>query len=108
MNVGMLWFDNDPKLVLKAKVSRAARYYEQKYGKTPTICFVHPSMLPPAVASKENGRSGNGKPQVEGGGAQEVIKAGEVEIRSNRAILPDHFWIGVNGKLNGNGRGGGS
>ena len=34
MNVGMLWFDNDPRTALSVKVQRAADYYHQKYGKT--------------------------------------------------------------------------
>ncbi len=48
MNIGMLWFDNDPKADLAVKIKRAAQYYRNKYGKTPTLCFVHPSMLPGA------------------------------------------------------------
>ena len=79
MNVGMLWFDNDPRTALIAKVSRAADYYQQKYGLIPDLCFVHPSMLgePPAL--------------VDG-------LAGKVAIRSNRAILPGHLWIGTEEK----------
>ena len=46
MNVGMLWFDNDGKATLDAKIERAAVYYRSKYGKKPTLCFVHPSMIP--------------------------------------------------------------
>ena len=39
MNIGMLWFDNDPKTEIVAKVKEAASYYSQKYGKKPNICF---------------------------------------------------------------------
>jgi hypothetical protein len=46
MNIGMLWFDNDPKKKLDVKIERAATYYREKYGKMPTVCFVHPSMVP--------------------------------------------------------------
>jgi hypothetical protein len=31
MNVGFLWFDNDPKTELTAKVGKAAEYYFKKY-----------------------------------------------------------------------------
>ena len=75
MNVGMLWFDNDPKTDLVSKVKQAVTYYNKKYGKTPNICFVHPSMT-----------------------SKERQKAGKVEIRKNGLVLPHHFWIGVNGK----------
>lgn len=80
MNVGMLWFDNDVRTPLNTKVERAADYYRKKYGLTPDLCLVHPSMLtgaPPDAA--EN-------------------RAGKVSLRANRAILPGHLWIGVEDK----------
>lgn len=46
MKIGMLWFDDDPQATLAVKVEQAATYYQRKYGKKPTVCFVHPSMLP--------------------------------------------------------------
>ena len=90
MNIGMLWFDNDTKAGLDTKIERAAAYYRNKYGKNPTLCFVHPSMLPPKDPSKEK--------------EPEQIKSGDVEVRATRSVLPNHFWIGVNG-VNGNGNG---
>jgi hypothetical protein len=82
MNVGMLWFDNDPKTELAVKVERAASYYRNKYGDAPTLCFVHPCMLDKSRA--ENPEQSN-------------FKAAGVEVRSTRSVLPNHFWIGVNG-----------
>ena len=73
MRTGMLWFDNDPKTDLPAKVVRAAAYYQKKYGCSPNLCFVHPSML-----------------QVE------AKKTGEIELRPSRQVLPNHFWLGMN------------
>ncbi len=81
MNTGMLWFDNDPKADLAIKIQRAADYYRQKYGETPDLCFVHPSMV------------GAG-PAVPGQG-QAALQAGKIEVRTNRSILPHHFWIGI-------------
>lgn len=72
MNIGMLWFDNDPKAGLETKLERAAIYYQKKYGKTPDLCFVHPSML------------GQDKPPLS-----------PIEVRPSRSVLPHHFWIGV-------------
>ena len=72
MDIGMLWFDNDPKLDLPGKVAKAAAYYHQKYGEEPTLCFVHPSML-----------------------AEPKVKAGTVAVCSNSTVQPNHFWIGV-------------
>jgi hypothetical protein len=95
MNIGMLWFDNDPKLNLDTKVERAVAYYRDKYGKTPTLCFVHPSMLPTAtLAAKNGGSKENG---IESNSRTERYVTAGVEVRSNRSVLPNHFWIGVNG-----------
>jgi hypothetical protein len=76
MNVGMMWFDNDPKTALTAKVHQAAEYYRAKYGRMPDLCLVNPAML------KE--------PQAQDG---------KVLIRPLRSILPGHLWIGVDEKL---------
>ena len=92
MNVGMLWFDNDPRTALTAKVARAADYYRQKYGLVPDLCLVHPSMLGEPrpdlvegpVLSKVEGQAAKG--------------AGTVAVRPNRAILPGHLWIGTEEK----------
>jgi hypothetical protein len=80
MNVGMLWFDNDPRTALTAKVARAADYYRQKYGLVPDLCLVNPSML------KEP------RPDLIEGHAGKV--AGTVVVRPNRLIQPGHLWIG--------------
>jgi hypothetical protein len=92
MNIGMLWFDNDPRTALTVKVARAADYYRQKYGLVADLCLVHPSML---VES----RPGPVEDQVEkaaGTGAGTV--AGTVAVRPNRVIQPGHLWIGTEEK----------
>lgn len=92
MNIGMLWFDNDSNSDLATKVERAALYYQKKYGKRPNLCFVHPSMAP-------------AQPQETPPGSQETlqIKAGNIEVRTTRSVLPNHLWIGIqaNGSNNG-------
>lgn len=86
MNVGMLWFDNDSKTDLATKIERAVEYYHQKYGKRPNLCYIHPSMAPPLP---------------EGDQAQSekvvILRNGNIEVRTSRSVLPNHFWIGVNG-----------
>jgi hypothetical protein len=87
----MLWFDNDPRVNLETKLERAAAYYRTKYGRTPTLCFVHPSMIPPDPAAPQAVKS---PPPVAG---ENIYQAAGVEVRSIRAVLPNHFWIGING-----------
>jgi hypothetical protein len=75
MNLGMLWFDNNPKTDLTTKIADAVTYYQKKYGRRPNLCFVHPSLL------------SKGQPS-----------GGSIEVRPNRQILPNHLWIGWNEK----------
>ncbi len=72
MDTGMLWFDDGPQ-ALKDKVERAVTFYGTKYGRTPTLCLVHPATL-------ADGKEG--------------VVAG-VTLRSSRSVLPNHFFVGV-------------
>jgi hypothetical protein len=83
MNAGMLWFDNDPKTALTAKIERAADYYRHKYGRDPNLCLIHPSML-------DHANPDTGKP---------VLSVAEgVMVRPYRPVLPGHLWIGIEDK----------
>jgi hypothetical protein len=72
MKIGMLWFDNDHQSDLQTKITRAAEYYQNKYGQKPDLCFVHPSMVTRRAARNQG-----------------------VEIRITRQVSPDHLWMGV-------------
>lgn len=72
MNVGMMWFDGDNRNSLATRIDQAANYYQQKYGRQPTICFVNPD-----TAGKE-------PPTMEG-----------LKLQTSLSVLPDHFWLGV-------------
>ncbi len=72
MREGMLWFDNSDQGDMATRIMRAVRYYHAKYGVSPTVCFVHPSMLAGNPATVE-----------------------DVEVRTSNSILPGHFWLGI-------------
>ncbi|MCC7116983.1 MAG: hypothetical protein IT310_00540 [Anaerolineales bacterium] len=74
MHVGILWFDNDAHTMLSVKIQKALDYYKKKFGRTPDLCLVHPSML-------EQGQS--------------QVELGRLIIRAYRSILSGHFWIGI-------------
>jgi len=86
MDIGMLWFDNDRESSLPHKVTRAVRYYQQKYGKDPDLCFTHTCMVSKAEDQiLRDGRRSNSKPLMVDG----------VRVVENDQVLPDHFWIGI-------------
>jgi hypothetical protein len=76
MDIGMLWFDNSTDVDLQTKITRAADYYQRKYGQAATLCIVNPGTLGSAT-----------------------LPANRLEIRSAQSVLPNHFWIGVNERL---------
>jgi hypothetical protein len=83
MNTAMLWFDNDPKTALTAKIERAADYYHKKYGRKPNLCLIHPTAL-------EN-------PADEDRTGDTPVKT-KITVRPYRPVLPGHLWIGFDDK----------
>lgn len=81
MKLGMLWFDNDQKTALPAKIERAVEYYRHKYGRDPNLCLVHPSMLPKEEKSEEGEQVG-----------------AKIIVRPYRSVLPGHLWLGIEEK----------
>ena len=73
MNIGLLWFDNDPRRDLNEKITRAAKRYREKYGIAPNVCYVHKSAL-----------SGNGN----------TAKVGQIQVEILPSVLLHHLWIG--------------
>ena len=71
MNIGLLYFDDNPKHDLTRRVVDAAKRYKAKYNAVPEVCYVHPDT------------------DTEG-----LNKIGRVEIRKRSHILRHHFWIG--------------
>lgn len=72
MKSGLLWFDDNPKVPLAAKIDNAARRYREKFGRAPNVCYVNPRTL---------------------AGAGEVCASIRVVELAN--MQPNHFWVGV-------------
>jgi hypothetical protein len=75
----MLWFDNS-QTALNIKIQKAVDYYHKKYGRTPDLCLVHPSML---EAQEKN---------------QRTVEINKLTVRPYRPVLPGHIWIGIEDK----------
>ena len=76
MHTGMLWFDNS-QTALTVKIQKAVDYYNKKYGRSPDLCLVHPSM-----------RETN----------QRQLEINKLTVRPYRPVLPGHIWIGIEDK----------
>ena len=76
MHTGMLWFDNS-QTALTVKIQKAVDYYNKKYGRSPDLCLVHPSMLETT---------------------QRQLEINKLTVRPYRPVLPGHIWIGIEDK----------
>ena len=70
---GLLWFDDSQKRSLADKVTQAAQRYQQKYGRAPNVCYVHPQQ--PGMA--------------------EGLTVAGVRVLPFKGILPNNFWLGI-------------
>jgi len=88
MNIGLLWFDDDPKKSTECKIAEAAERYQQRFGALPTVCHVH-RPAPPAGAT-----------DAQGAALCLVLRNGEqtpplsVSLIANSFIRPHHYWLG--------------
>lgn len=82
MEIGLLWFDGDPKRTLERKIELAADRYRKKYGRSPNTCFVHPQAVEErAVREFSVAYSARNQP-------------GKIQVLSAPNILLHHFWLG--------------
>jgi hypothetical protein len=72
VEVGLLWFDDNPKVPVATKVENAAKRYREKFGKSPDVCYVHPATLASA----------------------DTLPKG-VKLIGSGSIRPNSFWIGL-------------
>jgi len=71
----MLWLDSEPAGGLELKISRAVKYYQQRFGRLPNLCFVHPSLLEQA----------NDDPPIDILG---------IDVLPSQRLEPEQLWLG--------------
>ncbi|MGZ9223881.1 MAG: hypothetical protein ACXW4Q_17380, partial [Anaerolineales bacterium] len=78
------------------KIQKAVDYYHKKYGRTPDLCLVHPSML------EQNNQRQLETPALPGteppGRCASGASVNKLTVRPYRPVLPGHIWIGIEDK----------
>ena len=87
MDVGLLWYDSDPRRELEDKVGQAARRYREKYGRWPNTCFVHPKAV--------NGQ-GDHELRV---ACRPRRREATIRVVTAPNVLLHHYWLGVSDGL---------
>lgn len=67
MKIGMMWQDTS-KLPLETKVREAVAFYQNKYGRTPTMIVCNP---------------------------KDFVECNEFAISTSRSIRINHLWLGM-------------
>jgi len=73
MEFGELFLIEDPRMNLEQRVLWATERYQRMYGRQPTLCLLHPSLL-------------------EGG---ERRRLGTLRLVAKKSVLPNYVWLGV-------------
>ena len=72
MQMGLLWFDDNPSLPVSSKIEQAARRYRERFGRSPDLCYVHPRTL-----------------------ADAKDLSVDLQVAERPTVQPNNFWIGV-------------
>jgi hypothetical protein len=68
---GLLWFDDSPGVPLVTKIEEAMRRYRERVGRSPNVCYVHPTTL---------------------AGTEAVSTP--VKVVASTTVQPNHFLVG--------------
>jgi len=72
MHEGLLWYDTDAKRSTRQKIDDAARRFQERFGRPPNCCHVHPSV---------------------------TVTHDALHIVPDPYVRPHHYWIGVDPSL---------
>lgn len=68
----MIWFDNDPQKNINEKIRMAMKFYQNKFGSQPTICYLNPKQQEKFLVTEQ-----------------------DIEINYNVNLSPDYIWVGI-------------
>ena len=75
MEIGELYLVEDKSMNLEQRVLWAAKRYQRKYGQSPTLC-----LLPPSLLHGQQGQLGN------------------LRLEAKQSLLPNYLWMGEAGE----------
>ncbi len=82
MEIGLLWYDGDPRRALEDKIGQAARRYREKYGRWPNTCYVHPQAVAGPAGEEPAGLCRLRNPEA------------MIRVVPAPNILLHHLWLG--------------
>lgn len=95
MNVGLLWFDDDPKKPMARKIGETVERYWQRFAVIPTACHI---CRPPGEAPEATPAPPATKQRLDfclPASAGEAPRPLSLALIPSGAIRPNYFWVGV-------------
>ena len=82
MDIGLLWYDSDPKRALEDKIGPAVERYREKFGRWPNTCYVHSEVVEGKAGEESAVACRLNKPEA------------MIRVVSAPNVLLHHFWLG--------------
>jgi hypothetical protein len=95
MNMGLLWFDDDPKKPLARKIGEAAERYWQRFAVAPTACHICRPPNDPRKEARAPQAAGQRLALCLPSPAGEAPRLLSLALVPSEAIRPNYFWVGV-------------
>lgn len=92
---GLLWFDDDPRRPLSAKVAEAGRRFSERTGWAPTACEVNPQTLALRSASATQRAARSPRARAAKELEDKELDGLRLRITPNPSLRPNYFLVGV-------------
>ena len=86
---GLLWYDDDARRPLTAKIADAAQRFRERVGYEPTTCQLSPIAAQQIAAQREQTKRRTRKP------AEPAAAELSVALEPDDALRPNYFFVGV-------------
>ncbi|MDE3229078.1 MAG: hypothetical protein KGO05_04285 [Chloroflexota bacterium] len=92
---GLLWFDDDTRRPLLAKIADAIERYGERTGWRATVCEAHPSQAEAALAEITRAANPARRRSPAKASAALIALPPHLRIRPNPSLRPNYFLVGV-------------
>lgn len=86
---GLLWYDDDTRRPLAAKIADAAQRFRERVGYEPTTCQLNPTLAQQATAQREQPKRRSRRM------AEEPVVEVHVRLEPSESLRPNYFFVGV-------------
>jgi hypothetical protein len=94
---GLLWFDDDARRPLIAKIADAITRYSERTGWRPTVCEAHPAQAEAVIAelARTAAKEARRRTAAKASATQTPGLPAGLRIMPNSTIRPNYFLIGI-------------